>query len=441
MEDDSDVSIKAYVKKTASLSFVVKASGMALAFILQLILTRIFTPEIYGTYYLLTSTSLFVVAFAVFGLDKASLKIIPEYDIDNDVNGIRSFKRYSIVFIVVTSAVVGLLSAFAIDYIYGDKFSAINTIGLVLIVAICIGTSLAIFYSGLFQGFKQPIKGQLPQQTLKPLFILCSLGIALILTVQFDLNLALGVNLIAVMLVLMVYMLMPLPTIAQEGSPLKWKERWKSWLKLGLGFQGIVICNIFLTQTDVVMIGAMLDERSVAFYGVASKVANLLTFFLVSVNSVVTPLISKYNKQQQYEKLAKLMKFVSKIVTLFTVASAVALIFLSEYILALFGNEYIASKSMLIILCIGCCINAITGAVSYLLSLTGNQKKVIQILSFCAILNFLLNFLLIKYMGLIGAAIATATVMVLWNFLMLIAVVRKLGVNPTCFNLGAKYET
>ena len=65
MEDDSDVSIKAYVKKTASLSFVVKASGMALAFILQLILTRIFTPEIYGTYYLLTSTSLFVVAFAV----------------------------------------------------------------------------------------------------------------------------------------------------------------------------------------------------------------------------------------------------------------------------------------------------------------------------------------------------------------------------------------
>ena len=74
-------------------------------------------------------------------------------------------------------------------------------------------------------------------------------------------------------------------------------------------------------------------------------------------------------------------------------------------------------KEALIILSIGQMINVFFGAVIYILDMTGKQIISRNILFFTAILNIVLNYLLIPNFGIKGAAIATAISIFCWTIL------------------------
>jgi O-antigen/teichoic acid export membrane protein len=92
-----------------------------------------------------------------------------------------------------------------------------------------------------------------------------------------------------------------------------------------------------------------------------------------------------------------------------TVFSSFALVLLGQFIIEiLFSKEFLLAYSPLLILLIGYSINAPISSINGTLQSIGKVTTVFRISLVCAIINLLLNFLLIPEYGIDGAAIATS---------------------------------
>ena len=119
-------------------------------------------------------------------------------------------------------------------------------------------------------------------------------------------------------------------------------------------------------------------------------------------------------------KIAKLNLFL-------TLPIIFGIIVFSPYILAFFGEDYLAGQSVLLILCVGQFFSAICGSVLTLLNMAGKEKVVRNIVGATALLNIGLNAILINLYGIEGAAIATFVSLIVWNILGLMAVKKYFG--------------
>jgi len=104
-------------------------------------------------------------------------------------------------------------------------------------------------------------------------------------------------------------------------------------------------------------------------------------------------------------------------------------------LLSLFGADFVAGYPALIILTAGMIVNAAAGPVGLLLNMTGHQRLCAKIFGTSALINVVLNALLIPQLGIVGAALATAATMILWNLWLLIMVARKLDLHPSLIRI------
>jgi O-antigen/teichoic acid export membrane protein len=119
---------------------------------------------------------------------------------------------------------------------------------------------------------------------------------------------------------------------------------------------------------------------------------------------------------------------------------AVIIVLFGKTILGLFGPGFIIAYVPLVILLTGQTINAMSGSVGFLMTMTGYEKQAAWIIGTGATANIALNAVLIPLFGILGAArilgaaIATASTTALWNVAMLIFVRKRLGIDPTIFS-------
>jgi O-antigen/teichoic acid export membrane protein len=180
-------------------------------------------------------------------------------------------------------------------------------------------------------------------------------------------------------------------------------------------------------------VAQFLSSQELALFAASQKASTIITFILIAVNVVVAPKFSKAFINGNLRELDKIALSSSKIIILLAVPIFFILSIFSESVLSLFGNEYIESKNVFLILLIGQSINVVTGSVGYLLNMTGHEKDFRNVLLFSGPISILLSFLLTSYFGIIGAAIATAMAISLQNLLALIVVKKRLGFNTLNF--------
>jgi O-antigen/teichoic acid export membrane protein len=99
--------------------------------------------------------------------------------------------------------------------------------------------------------------------------------------------------------------------------------------------------------------------------------------------------------------------------------------------LLLFGDGFVAGQTALRILA-GCQLfNAAAGPVGVLLVSGGHGRVMAWALGSAVVVNLVLNAVLIPPLGMAGAALATGTSTIVWNGLLIVHVLRRLGIDPT----------
>ena len=185
------------------------------------------------------------------------------------------------------------------------------------------------------------------------------------------------------------------------------------------------IAYFIMQGIDVLILTTYSSFESVAYYSVAVKLSTLTALSLLSVNIVVAPKIAEIYEKRKKNELQLLIKKSTRLIFVISMFLLSFIFLFSEYILHLFGPNYIVASTPLVILLSAQLYNSVSGPSAIYLNMTGKQRVLNLILIIGLLTNIFLNLYLIPNYGMNGAAIATLVSLVLWNSMAAIYIYTK----------------
>lgn len=178
----------------------------------------------------------------------------------------------------------------------------------------------------------------------------------------------------------------------------------------------VTILQTFMHWMDILMLGYFTDATTVGLYHPAARTAGLLQALLLSFISIYAPMMAQFHREGDRKKMADTYKLVSRWLLMCAIPISAIFIIFPGKVMLLFGPEYLPSAKILVILTGATFIQAIFGAAGPTLSMSGHTKLVLWNTIGAFALNFGLNIYLIPNYGIIGAAIATLTSLIVVGF-------------------------
>jgi O-antigen/teichoic acid export membrane protein len=175
--------------------------------------------------------------------------------------------------------------------------------------------------------------------------------------------------------------------------------------------------SIVVTRVDVLMIGYFLGLEAVAIYTNAFFLTVLLMVPSVSMANITLPLLSNSWKDRNIEKIDEIYKKTS--LTQFLMGGAIFILMWSsiDNFFELQRPEYIAGKWVFFFLGLSKVINLIFGVNHQIINITKYYRFDSFSSLVLALMTVISNIIMIKAMGILGAAIATAVSLVLFNLI------------------------
>jgi O-antigen/teichoic acid export membrane protein len=159
----------------------------------------------------------------------------------------------------------------------------------------------------------------------------------------------------------------------------------------------------------------------------------LLTFVLGSAGFVFMPIAGELFSRRQMEELGRTYQVLTKWIFSATLPLFFVLFCFPEMTITfLFEERYVVSSGALRILSLGYMFNVFMGLNIMVMMVLGLQKELMQTSALGAILNVVLNYLLIKGMGLgiMGASLATTLSFVAISILNSLVLYWRSGIHP-----------
>jgi O-antigen/teichoic acid export membrane protein len=213
--------------------------------------------------------------------------------------------------------------------------------------------------------------------------------------------------------------------IVPDAKPVRHTRHWSA---ISLSFVTIDGFRQILENTDVVMIGRLLDPSAVAAYYAAVRTGGLIAFIYFAVVALAAPRFVKVHISGTREDM---QRFVSGIIQLMFWPSALAaavLALLGPTILSLFGSDFTGGYPALLIVLLGLIVRAATGPVEYMLNMTGHHRDTLRVYGISAVACVAMNLILIPEFGITGAALSSYAAIAGANIWLALLVRRRLGV-------------
>ncbi len=163
------------------------------------------------------------------------------------------------------------------------------------------------------------------------------------------------------------------------------------------------------TNLDTIMLGFMKTDADVGYYNVAVKIRGLLLSFVASLGNVLFPRMSYYVKKNMMEEFKKYMVKALNFELLMSLPLSLYFVLYSkESILFMAGSGYEGAILAMQIIIVAVIPNGLTGVLGIqVLTAMEKERYVLYSVIVGAVVDFLLNLVLIPNYGAAGAALAT----------------------------------
>jgi O-antigen/teichoic acid export membrane protein len=188
---------------------------------------------------------------------------------------------------------------------------------------------------------------------------------------------------------------------------------------------------LVIGQVDIVVTGSFLGPEAAGSYATASRISKFVPFGMTAVNLALMPLVSRLFHAGQRDELQRVVSVAATGILAVTLPLGIGAIAFARPLLGLFGPEFVSAQGALVVLTVGRMANALCGPTAVLLTMSGNQRDAAAVALGAAALDAVLLLLLLPRFGMMGAAVATATTTMAWNFVQLPLVRRRTGIRPS----------
>ncbi|GAB7256073.1 polysaccharide biosynthesis C-terminal domain-containing protein [uncultured Polaribacter sp.] len=413
--------------KKGGINFIFYGLNLAIVYLIGIFITKYYGAATYGRYSIIKALILVIIIFNTLGLNTYAIKLSSNKN--HYENGFFKsnfiLKSYKIIFFVslIFSCIIFFLKKNVAIQIFGDKNLEIyfQYFPLILILSVFLN-----YNSNVLKGQGRVLSFSFVSSFCNN-FIFIGL-ILLIFNYYSSKELYIILSLLFsffIALIISITKIFPLK-FYKEVKSIRTKNILRESFPMMLSSSMIFI----IFSLDTLMLGFFDTSENVGVYRIVTQVSSLNAVFLIILNSIVGPKISNFYSDSNYDEIKKVVINASKIILFITLPVLIFILFFSTEILLFFGEEYLKAKNSILILSICQFFYAISGFVDLILNMTGKQKVFSKITMFSALVNIILNLILIPIYSIDGASIATGFSILITNILGVIYVKRSYNFLP-----------
>jgi O-antigen/teichoic acid export membrane protein len=438
-----DKSLKLLVK-TSLIVFVGIFLSKILGYVYRIVIARYFGPEVYGLFSLALMISGWFIAVAALGLAEGLLRFIPLYRGKQEIGKIRYALKFSLVILTITSIISGLLLFLLSGFIAVKFFHNPDLTRFLQIFSIVVPITVISYpYLISLRAFEKinwySFIYNIAQNFIKVLFLM----LFVLLGMNSD---AVSLSYLAGMSSLLVlsYLICKykVPHLFGKHDLIEKEKRTLQTEMLSYSFPLLffaIVSSLFY-WIDSFSIGFYRGVTEVGFYNAAVPIAALLSIAPELFMQLFFPMITREYSSKNLKLIEELSKQVAKWILMVNIpVFAVMLVFPGAVIHFLFGSQYLVAENALRILALGTLVSSVFVVSNYLISMIGKSKLVLMNIVIAAIINLVLNSILVPMQkigfidnasGLNGAAIATLISVVIFNMLFMLQTYKYLKIIP-----------
>jgi len=423
--------------KGSGISFFLRFGGLAVGYLLTLLIANLFGANGLGDYVLAITILRLFTLLAKLGLDTTSIRFIAAFASQDKWTSIFRFRKQVISILSISSILASLLMYFLAEPI-ADLINA-NYKYIQLSAFFVLPMAFFMLHYESLRGLKRIAAFSFFYMMAQGLFTIVS--VLIIHQFTSSSNVPIYAYLVSIFIVSILSFLSFKYSLkkSSEGKESAEKElrSYSEILKISVPLMFAQSVQFIMAWTDKLMLGAIdtpnvslgltTNSSEVGIYHTAFKLSMFAAVALMSINSIASPKFAEMYASKNREGLKKIVHQSTKMIFWVTLPLVVIFFSIPDFLLGLFGEEFKVGMFAFILLSCGKMISAFSGSVGNILQMTGNQNILARILFLGAIINVLLNLILIPKYGINGAAIASTISTVFWNITMVFAVKKKLG--------------
>ena len=413
--------------KGSGISFILRFGGLAVGYLLTLVIANLFGAKGLGDYVLAITILRLFTLLAKLGLDTTSIRFIASFASQNKWSSIFRFRKQVVIILSFSTVIASLFMYFLAEPI-ADLINT-NYKYIKLNAFLVLPLSFFMLHYESLRGLKRIAEFSFFYVMSQALFTVVSLLIIYQFTTTSDVPIyAYFVSVIIVSILSFLSFKYSVKKLSdgQENADLEIRS-YENLLKISIPLMFAQSVQFIIAWTDKLMLGSMSTSEEVGIYHTAFKLSMFAAVALMSINSIASPKFAEMYAKNDMKGLRKIVRQSTKMIFWTSVPLVIIFFMFPEFLLGLFGKEFKVGVNAFILLSCGKLFSSFSGSVGNILQMTGNQNILAKILLFAAILNIVLNLYLIPKYGIDGAALASVISIVVWNSGMILAVKKKLG--------------
>lgn len=419
---------RSLAQRNAVAAFLVRVVSAALLYLTQVVLARWMGSFEYGIYVFVWTWVLVLGGLAPLGLNLAVIRLVPEYRETNQLDLVRGLKLGSNLVSFGIGTALAIVGGAGL-WLFSESVANYYILPLYLAL-ICVPMyALGNIQDGLGRGQAWMGIALIPPYILRPLIVLGAMAGAHAIGLPMTATTAAAAAILAAWIAALLQFIMIETRMAKSVPAGAHAYEWKPWLATSMPLFVIGACELALQNADVLVVSTFLTPQDVAIYFAAAKTMSLIMFVHYAVGSAVANRFSALNARGDKEGLKVFVRDAVNWTFWPSLAAAIVILLLGQPLLWLFGPEFIAGFPVMMILVVGFLFRSAMGPSEFLLNMLGEQKACAAVLVFTAVLNVILNLIMVPAFGLIGAALATSTALIATALLQYLVAKRRLGLD------------
>jgi O-antigen/teichoic acid export membrane protein len=367
--------------------------------ILLPVLTKNLPIEEYGIWAQIMVTIGLVPSLVMLGLSYTMVRFLPSLKKKEEIQEV----FYSILFLILLTSLIASL----LIYIFSKPLAYILFESNVTIVKVL---SIIVFIeciNDLFLNYlraKEKIKLYSILMTTKTstqvilVFLFVTIGMGI-----------LGATIGVLISVLLIFLILTFIVISDIGIKVPKCTNIKGYLNFGLPTVPSNLSMWVVNSSDRYVISILLGAAYVGYYSPGYSLGSIISIFLAPFSFLLPTILSKNYDEGNLNTVKVILEYSLKYFLIISIPAVFGLSLLSKPILTILTTPEIASQTYIItpFVAFSTLLFGFYTILFQIIILNKNTKVVGKIWIFAAILNLGLNFFLIPYIGIIGAAITT----------------------------------
>lgn len=421
------------IARGSALSLGIRLGGLALSFMQAILTARLLGPAGYGAVATILSAAQVLAMFAMFGLGPMAVREVPAHKAEGEEAALAAFLRRSLTIAFLLSCAMAAVTAYSVIPALGNspEFDAGLAFGGVLIIPL----ALLALLRGWAQGFGRVANAQVPNEVLRPGIMVSIMFAALVSGYAFTesdyLAVAITSGVVAVALSLALLWRSDLRALPRPARPPHLRETFSATLP----FLGLGLASILQGEINTLLLAAFASPEQTGLFQPIARIAPLLTLPVQAAGMRYSPRIAELWKSGERDRIRSITRTFTWTTTLLTLALGLAAALSGPWLMLAFGREFTGTAPLLWIVAAAQLLNAACGPVGMVLAMSGHARAALLGHVAGLAVNGLLGWILIPQMGVLGATIAMAGGIAVWNVALLALAMRKTGVDPSLASL------